>query len=260
MNYSEIINKLDPVISKAGELIMAYQTKDKKIEYKDQVNLITAADHESEIYIYNEIHRIFPEDSILAEEGHQKKGSSGYTWVIDPIDGTTSFAHGFPFFCISAGLLAPDNEPVLGFIFAPLLNEKFTAYKNGGAFLNGKPVYVSTVKSIGAALIGTGFPYDRRSIMDKLLKRLAHFLHSVHDIRRTGSAALDIAYVACGRLDAYYEQGLQPWDVCAAQVVLQEAGGSISKFNGDKFDLFFPETAASNSLIHHELLELLAKE
>jgi len=260
MNYEDVLKKLDPVISKAGDLIMAYQTKDKKIEYKDQVNLITAADRESEIFIYSEILRIFPDDSILAEEGHQKQGTSGFTWVIDPVDGTTSFAHGFPFFCISAGLLDDkSNEPVLGFIYAPMLNEKFTAYKNGGAFLNGEAIHVSDIKTMSKALIGTGFPYNRRSIMDRLMRRLANFLHEVHDMRRTGSAALDISYVACGRLDAYYEEGLQPWDVCAAAVVLKEAGGMISKFNGDKFDLFLPETAASNLFIHNELLELLKK-
>lgn len=247
-------------MDKAGELIMAYQTKDKKIEYKDQVNLITAADRESEVFIYGELSRVFPADSILAEEGHKKEGSSGYTWVVDPIDGTTSFAHGFPFFCISAGLLGPGNEAVLGYIFAPLLNEKFTAFQNGGAFLNGKPIHVSEVGALSGALIGTGFPYNRRTIMDRLLRRLANFLYRVHDVRRTGSAALDISYVACGRLDAYFEEGLQPWDVCAAQVVLQEAGGQISKFNGDRFDLFVPETAASNRKLHAELLEVLSKE
>jgi myo-inositol-1(or 4)-monophosphatase len=112
---------------------------------------------------------------------------------------------------------------------------------------------------MAGALIGTGFPYNRRMIMDKLLKRLANFLHRVHDIRRTGSAAMDISYVACGRLDAYYEEGLQPWDVCAAEIILKEAGGQISKFNGDKFDLFFPETAASNPDLHPELLDILSK-
>jgi myo-inositol-1(or 4)-monophosphatase len=259
MNYSEILTKLEPAIMKAGEIIMAYQNKDKKIEYKEAINLVTAADRDSEIFIYNEIHRIFPDDSILAEEGHKKQGTSGYTWVVDPVDGTTSFAHGFPFFCISAGLIDQNNEPVLGFIYAPMLNEKFTAYKNGGAFLNGLAVHVSDVKAMSGALIGTGFPYNRRTIMDKLMRRLANFLHEVHDVRRTGSAALDIAYVACGRLDAYYEEGLQPWDVCAAAIVLKEAGGFISKFNGDSFDLFFPEAAVSNSSLHNELLEILAK-
>ena len=238
---------------------MAYQTRDKKIEYKDTINLITAADRESEEYIYNEILRIFPEDSILAEEGHKKQGSSGYTWVVDPVDGTTSFAHGFPFFCISAGLMDKNNEPVLGFIYAPLLNEKFTAYKGGGAYLNGKSIHVSEVSTISKALVGTGFPYNRREIMERLMRRLSNFLHRVHDIRRTGSAALDIAYVACGRLDAYYEEGLQPWDVCAAHIVLKEAGGQLSKFNGDKYDLFIPETAASNTRVHAELLEILGK-
>lgn len=244
---------------KAGELIMAYQTKDKKIQYKDQVNLITAADHESEIFIFNEISRIFPDDSILAEEGHEKKGSSRYTWVVDPIDGTTSFAHGFPFFCISAGLMDENREPVLGLVYAPMLNEKFTAFKNGGAFLNGNPIHVSAVQILGKALIGTGFPYNRRNIMDKLLRRLGNFLHQVHDVRRTGSAALDISYVACGRLDGYFEEGLQPWDVCAAAIILEEAGGVISKFNGSKFDMFFPESLASNKNIHQELLDLLEK-
>jgi myo-inositol-1(or 4)-monophosphatase len=141
-----------------------------------------------------------------------------------------------------------------------MLNEVFTAISGKGAFLNGEKINVSQTPSIGRSLIGTGFPYNRREIMDHLTHRLANFLFVVHDVRRTGSAALDISYVACGRLDGYFEQGLQPWDVAAAELVLKEAGGKITKFDGSKFDMFYPETAASNSKIHSELIEILGKK
>lgn len=262
MNYHEIIEKLLPAVKQAGNIIMEYQKKenaaDKNIQYKDTINLVTAADQDSEKFIFEEISRIFPHDSILAEEGHEKEGDSGFTWVIDPLDGTTSFAHGFPFFCISLGLIDKNKKPVAGIIYAPMLGETFTAYKDGGAFLNNHPIAVSKVPSLDKALIATGFPYYRRKILGKLTTRLSNFLNVVHDVRRTGSAALDIAYVACGRLDAYYEEGLNPWDIAAAVILLEEAGGQVSKFNGTAIDIFFPEIAASNKMVHKEVIDLLS--
>lgn len=244
----------------AGSMIMSYQNTDKKIEYKDKIDLVTEADRQSEIFICNALNNMFPQDSILAEEGYKKEGSSGYAWVIDPLDGTTSFAHGFPFFCISVGLVNSQKKPVAGLVFAPMLKETFKAYQNGGAYLNNERIEVSTIKTLDKALIGTGFPYYRREKMDHLLERLGNFLHIVHDVRRTGSAALDLSYVACGRLDAYYEEGLQPWDVAGASIILEEAGGQITKFDGTPFDIFFRETAASNGSIQKEVIEVLRKK
>jgi myo-inositol-1(or 4)-monophosphatase len=259
VNYSEILKKLEPVVKEAGSIIMSYQNKDKGIEYKDIIDLVTEADRKSEIFICNELNKAFPADSILAEEGFKKEGTSGYTWVIDPLDGTTSFAHGFPFFCISAGLINSEKKPVAGMVYAPMLAETFTAFKNGGAYLNGKLITVSSVNSLNKALVGTGFPYDRRQKMDKLTSRLGKFLYVVHDVRRTGSAAMDISYVACGRLDAYFEEGLQPWDVAASVIILEEAGGKVTKFDGSAGDIFYRETAASNRIIHDQLIEILVK-
>ncbi len=254
-----VMEQLVPIISRAGEIVNSYLKKDKQIENKGTIDLITAADKESEEFLFGRLREVFPGDSILAEEGNTHEGSSGYTWVIDPVDGTTSFAHGFPAFAVSVGLIDSDKQPVLGAVLTPFFNELFTAYRGGGAWLNGERIHVSKAASLSVSLLGTGFPYNRRSIMDRLLKRLGAFLHNCHDIRRTGSAALDICYVAAGRLDGYYEEGLKPWDTAAALVILEEAGGLSSKFDGSKVDIFVPEIVVANPNIFQEILDLLSK-
>ncbi len=250
---------VEPVAKNAGKLILETAEEARAdIQHKSPIDLVTKADLESEKYVFNELSRFFPDDAILAEEGRNKEGSSGYTWVIDPLDGTTSFAHGFPFFAVSIGLIDSENVPVLGAVYNPVMNEYFCACQNEGAFLNGEKIEVSRQTAMEKALLGTGFPYNRREIMDKILNRLGRMLFVVHDVRRTGSAAMDICYVAAGRLDAYYEEGLQPWDTTAALSILTEAGGKGSKFDGSTFDIFTPEIAVSNGLLQEQLLDLLA--
>lgn len=254
----EKLEKVRPLVLQAGDITKKFLSgAEKEIKYKGDVNLVTAADKASEEFIVANLKEIFPHDSILAEEGSSVEKNSSYTWVIDPIDGTTSFAHGYPMFAISVGLIDENKRPVLGLVYNPFFNELFHAVQNYGAFLNNRPIYVSKIDRLNQSLLATGFPYNRREIMELLMKRLAHVLHHVHDIRRGGSAALDICYVAAGRLEGYFEQGLQPWDVAAALVILQEAGGKSSLFDGSSMDVFVPQIIATNSLVHQELVQLL---
>lgn len=256
----EIIKSLEilrPIVTEAGKIILSYYEKNLGIRHKSPVDLVTDADEASERYLFEKISELFPTAGILAEEGSQKNSQNGYFWVIDPLDGTTSFAHGFPFFAVSVGLIDDRKTPVGGIVYNPFFNEFFWACQNEGAFLNDKKISVSNVSDIRQALIATGFPYNRREIMAEILSRLGKVLHQVHDIRRTGSASLDICYVACGRTDGYYEAGLKPWDTCAAVSILKEAGGMVSRFTGETFNIFIPEIVCSNGKIHQELLNLL---
>ncbi|MES0490474.1 MAG: inositol monophosphatase family protein [Leptospirales bacterium] len=257
MDYQAKMDKVIPLAEKAGAIIMGYLNKEKQIEYKGDIDLVTAADKESESYLFEALLVAFPEDGIQAEEGHTKASQSGYTWIVDPLDGTTSFAHSFPMFAVSIGLVDENRVPVLGVVYNPFYKELFSAYKNGGAFLNGAPIAVSKIESAEKALIGTGFPYTRRSHMEEILNRLGKILHIVHDIRRTGSAALDLSFVACGRLDGYYETGLKPWDVSAGIIIASEAGAMCTTFNGGQIDIDVEETLISNGMFHVELSKII---
>lgn len=257
--FLEKLEKARPLVLQAGDIVKSYldEPEKKQIEYKGSVNLLTAADKASEEYLFSKLTEIFPQDSILAEEGHSHEGNSGYTWVVDPIDGTTSFAHGFPMFAVSLGLVDKENHPVLGLVYNPFFDELFHAAHGCGAYVNNRPIHVTEIDTLQQSLLATGFPYNRREIMDRLMKRLASVLHKVHDVRRGGSAALDICYVAAGRLEGYFEEGLQPWDVAAALAILCEAGGKATLFDGSRADIFVPQMVATNSYIQQELLDLL---
>ncbi len=245
------------MVYQASKILLKYYGQDKQIQYKSPIDIVTIADKEIEIWLCKELESAYPDFSIIAEEGYNKEGSSGYSWLLDPLDGTTSFAHTFPLFCISLALVDSNNQPILGVVYNPIYDEMFCAIQGQGAWLNEKLIHVSNTSSISLALLGTGFPYNRRSIMESLLSRLCQVLHVVHDIRRTGSAALDICFVACGRLDAYYEEGLKPWDTAAAILVAIEAGGQVTLFNGQPFDVYCPNIIASNGHIHQAVIELL---
>lgn len=257
MDLANRLEKVKEITLSAAKIIMKYYDADKQIEHKGDVNLLTVADTQCEEFLIQSLQKEFPQDSLLAEEGHDIKGSSPYTWVIDPIDGTTSYAHGYPVFGISIGLINEKNDPVLGVVYNPYYKEMYTATLGGGAKLNEKPLKVSSIKTLKRSLLVTGFPYNRRERMLPLMQRLATILHHVHDIRRTGSAALDICSVAAGQADGYFEENLKPWDVAAALLILKEAGGEISNFKGLETDIFKGEFCVSNGLIHKELITLL---
>lgn len=226
---------------------------------KGEANLVTDADLASQKAVIGVIKKAFPEHDFWGEENVRKKTGSPYTWVVDPIDGTTNFAHTFPQCSISIALFY-KNQVVAGGVYNAITDEMFLAAKGKGATLNGKKIHVSKVKKLHEALLVTGFPYNRKEIMPELLARFERFLCACHDVRRLGSAALDLCWVAAGRLDGYWEQNLNPWDVAAGTLILTEAGGKVTDFSGKKYakmEDFGRTIAASNGAIQKELLSHL---
>lgn len=216
---------------------------------------MTVADRESEAAIQAVVRGAFPSHGILAEEsGRVSEGE--YTWIIDPLDGTTNFAHGFPLFSISIGVLR-GGEPVAAGVFNPFYREQFLAERGGGAFLNGERIQVSTVETLRDSLMVTGFPYDRRERLDHYLAGWSGFLHRAQGVLRLGSAALDLCSIACGRLEGFWEEKLNAWDTTAGWLIVEEAGGKVTNFAGEKFNPFGPCLLATNGAVHDECLEVI---
>jgi myo-inositol-1(or 4)-monophosphatase len=240
----------------AGEIVRTRWQLPKTIDYKGAIDLVTSVDRETERSIAETIQRNFPSHSILAEEETDLRGDDNeYRWIIDPLDGTTNFAHGYPQVSISVGL-EQSGRLILGLVYDPLRRECFRAVKGQGATLNGSPIQISTVKELDKALLATGFPYDLREKADFYLTFFRTFLTRCQGVRRAGSAALDLCYVACGRIDGFWELKLKPWDTAAASLIVAEAGGAISDFSGNEFSIWRGETLASNGIIHKEMTEI----
>jgi myo-inositol-1(or 4)-monophosphatase len=223
------------------------------------IDLVTEADNESEQAALAVLQRAFPAHAILAEESGESGGcatANEHRWIVDPLDGTTNFAHGFPQFCVS---IAYQRRGVvhLGVILDALKRELFVARRGGGASLNGRPIHVTKTASLETALILTGFPYDRRERRRFYLAFWEAFMLRTHGVRRTGSAALDLAWVACGRVDAFWEFGLKPWDVAAGSLLVTEAGGHVSNMDGSVLDLGGAQIIASNGCVHQEMIETI---
>lgn len=228
-------------------------------ELKGKANLVTKADVASQKAILSLITKNFPDHDYLAEENGVKNTGSDYVWVIDPIDGTTNFAHTFPQSGVSIALFY-KGEPVLGGVTNPATGETFLAQKGKGATLNGKKIHVSKTPKLEQSLLVTGFPYNRFTRMPVLLKRFEKFLNSCHDVRRLGSAALDLCWLAAGRTDGYWEDNLNPWDVGAGVLVLQEAGGKVTDYSGKKYKKiaeYGRTLLASNGKIHAQMLKII---
>jgi myo-inositol-1(or 4)-monophosphatase len=243
----------------AGTLIRESWHQVKDIHYKSAIDLVTATDRRAEEQIVRILQKKFPDHSILAEEENTiDHPHSRYRWIIDPLDGTTNFAHAYPQVSVSIAL-EREGELILGLVYDPLREECFRATKDQGAFLNQGRIRVSNVEGLDKALLATGFPYDRRENADFYLAFFKAFMMRTHGIRRAGSAALDLCYVACGRLDGFWELKLHPWDTAAGSLILREAGGMLTDFSGKEFSLWGEETLASNGLIHGEMLEVLAQ-
>jgi myo-inositol-1(or 4)-monophosphatase len=240
----------------AEKIVMSYFEKEKGISNKGPVDLVTKADIESEKMILEIIKKKYPSHKFIMEESGSIQSSSDYTWVIDPIDGTTSFAHNYPFFSISIALMK-NNEPILGVVNAPYMKEIFHAVNDKGSFLNNSRISVSKIPQMKDCLLATGFPYDRMTGGEDNLNYLSRVIKKVHDLRRSGSAAMDICYVACGRLDGYWEIGLKIMDTAAARIILKEAGGKITDLEGKEITNDFTRIVASNCLIHDELIRTL---
>ena len=245
----------------AGALLRDYYSRGVATEYKGDVDLVTEADRASEKLIVERLHALFPEHGVYGEEGTRSNMDREYRWYIDPLDGTTNFAHSFPVFCVSMGLehrapslaASQDGELIAGIVYDPLRDELFTTEKGKGAYLNGGRIHVSSAAELSEALLATGFPSRKRHDNPNIHFYQEFTLRS-HGVRRAGSAALDLAYTACGRVDGYWEFNLNPWDTSAGALLVLEAGGSMTTFDGTPFRLDSREVLATNGLLHHELL------
>jgi myo-inositol-1(or 4)-monophosphatase len=228
------------------------------INYKGEINLVTEADKISEEMITSKINTLFPDHDILAEEFTDKESGSDFRWIIDPLDGTTNYAHGYPYFCISLAL-ERLNTVILGIVYDPMLDEMFVAEKGKGAFLNGREIHVSNTHNIIKSLLATGFPYDIRNDSDNNLNYFNAMILKAQAIRRAGSAALDLAYVAAGRFDGYWELKLNPWDIAAGWLLAEEAGGIVTDMGGGHYYLESSSILASNGRIHKEMIDVLTR-
>ncbi len=240
----------------AGRLLGENYGKRGEIMYKGTVDLVTRFDRESQDLIFRRLSDAFPDHGFLAEEGLSRGGASDFRWIFDPLDGTTNFAHTFPVFCVSIALERAGST-LLGVVYDPTRDELFEALRGKGARLNGRPVKVSGVTELGKSLLATGFPYDVRTSGVNNVREFGDFVLRAQAIRRCGSAALDLCYVACGRFDGFWELKLKPWDVAAGAIIVAEAGGTISDFEGGPFDPFGGRALASNGLIHEEMMDVL---
>src|SRR3954471_1157849 len=248
----EYLPFMEQVAREAGALLNRTFLARVAIEYKGDADLVTVADRESEALVVGRIRERFPQHDILGEEGTRTETGADYKWYIDPLDGTTNFAHGFPVFCVSIAL-EHKKERVAGVLYDPTRDELFAAEKGSGATLNGVPLSVSKTAKLGEALVATGFPSHKRHKNPNI-----HFYHQItlrtHGVRRAGSAALDLANVASGRVDGFWEFNLNPWDTAAGVLLVEEAGGTVTDFSGGRFDISSREVVASNGVLHPALL------
>lgn len=240
----------------AGKVLMSYFGRPMEIRKKGLIDLVTEADLAAENEIVNRIVAAFPGDRFYSEETRRDSADSADLWVIDPLDGTTNFSHGYPFFGVSIAHRRRGRE-TLGVVLAPAFGELFSACRGKGAFLNGNPIRCSSTASVHESLLVTGFSYDIDLHSDGVLRRFRDVLLRAQGVRRDGSAALDLCYVAAGRFDGFWEEHLKPWDTAAARVIVEEAGGRVTTFGGGPFDIFGREVLASNGLVHGELLDVL---
>lgn len=256
MELKQLTEKVCSISKEVGAFIQQESTKlsSGDIETKSKNSLVTYVDKTTEKIVVDFLSELIPESGFIAEEGTSNKKGEKYNWVIDPLDGTTNFIHGIPTYCVSIALLK-KNELILGVIYEPNQDEMFYAWKNGGAYLNGKSISVSSTTKISNALLATGFPYYDYERIDGYMNMLKWLMHNSRGVRRIGSAAIDLAYVACGRFDAFYEYSLNPWDVAAGAIIVDEAGGSVKDFEGGENYIFGREILASNLLVKNELLD-----
>jgi myo-inositol-1(or 4)-monophosphatase len=243
----------------AGELIMRHFGARQKVEHKGEVDLVTEIDRQSERAIVEAIRSSFPDHPIITEEGMGQDGEASFRWIVDPLDGTTNYAHGYPCFCVSIAV-EHEGEIVLGVIYNPLLDEMFSARRGRGTSLNGCRVVVSNTQHLTDSLLATGFPYDIRRSQVNNLDHFSRFALQAQAIRRAGSAALDLCYVAAGRFDGFWEMKLAPWDVAAGSLMVTEAGGLVSDFSGGSFRIDAGEILASNARIHSQMREVLSAD
>ncbi len=240
----------------AGNILLKSRKKNLKIEKKENAGYVTEADLECEKFIIESISNEFPGHSVLAEEGGEQLGHGEYKWIIDPLDGTTNFVHGLPCFCVSIACEYKD-EIIIGAIYNPVTNELFFAEKGKGAYLNDEQITVSKKERVSDSLLATGFYYHKGEKLDTAIDKFRKLKQGSMAVRRMGSAAIDLAYTACGIFDGYWEKGISPWDVAAGLLIVKEAGGRVSNYTGRDSSVYDREILASNGLIHQEMVDLL---
>ncbi|MFQ5840103.1 MAG: inositol monophosphatase family protein [Candidatus Methylomirabilales bacterium] len=247
------------VAQEAGSLLVKRLLVERQVRYKGPADLVTDADRASESLIVERLRRDFPGYGILSEEGKGWQGDGRHQWIVDPLDGTTNYVHGFPFFAVSIAL-AVEGQVRLGVVYDPLRGELFQAVRGEGGLLNHTPLAVSEVGCLEEALLCTGFPHTAGKVTRENLAYFGEFLLRAQAVRRPGSAALDLAYVAAGRLDGFWELTLSAWDMAAGVLLVEEAGGQVSSPSGEPFNLFHPAVVASNGKIHASMLQVLSRQ
>jgi len=247
----DYITCMQELAREAGTLLLSYFGK-VSVEYKGEADLVTEADRASEKLLVDRIRKQWPSHDLIGEEGSRKETGSHFRWYVDPLDGTTNFAHGYPVFCVSLGLEYREAR-IAGVVYDPCRDEMFAAEKGSGSRLNGRPIHVSKTTRLAESLVATGFPSHKRHNNPNV-----HFYHQItlrsHGVRRAGSAALDLCCVACGRFDAFWEFKLNPWDTAAGVLLVEEAGGRVTNFSDAPFAIDSSEVLATNSLVHREIL------
>lgn len=251
----ELVNGFLDCVRQAGRLVREQWNDAKEIAYKGRIDLVTQTDLAVEKLLLDSLPRLLPGSTVLAEESHGGLEPGSLTWIVDPVDGTTNYAHGLPMVAVSVALWR-EGRVEMGAVHVPILGELFWAVRGQGAFLNGESVSVSREGNMQAALVATGFPYSFHTEIDQVCERFRRVLLASQGIRRMGSAAIDLAYTACGRFDGYYETGLKPWDTAAGWLLVEEAGGRVGALDGD-YALGSHMIVATNGAIHEDLLSLL---
>jgi myo-inositol-1(or 4)-monophosphatase len=246
------------IAQEAGQLIKEGASKEFNVSYKGPVDLVTSVDLASQRLIKKRLASAFPTHQIIAEESGNVAATKQYAWIVDPLDGTTNFAHKFPIFSVSIALKT-NNQIVLGVVHEINFAETFWAIKGEGAWLNGKKIKTSQINDLDKALLATGFPYNLRNNYQPVMKLFSSFALKTQGIRRAGAATIDLCYVACGRLDGFWELGLKPWDMAAGSLIVEEAGGKVSRFDGSPLNLWHPEIVASNNILHQQMLEIISQ-
>ena len=245
----------------AGQILAERFGRAIQVTHKGDIDIVTEADLAAERLIVERIRSYYPRHAILAEESGASlainEQQSDFKWIVDPLDGTTNYAHGYPCFCVSIAL-EHQGRIELGVIYDPVRDEVFAAERGFGASLNGRSIRVSEIDDLNRAMLCTGFPYDVRERGD-FARHFSNFIMHAQAVRRDGSAALDLAYVACGRFDGFWEEGLNPWDVAAGVLLIEEAGGRVSRYDGSAFDIYTPPIMTSNGLVHEAMMEVLKK-
>ena len=254
-----MIDDIIQISKEAGELIRNAFGKTHSIEFKtNELNLVTETDKASEKLITDFIRKKYPSHGILAEEGSEQNTSAEYLWVIDPLDGTTNFAHGLPIFSVSIGV-QKNGETIAGVVYDVMRDVVFSAEKNSGSFENGKRIKVNKNSNLGHGMLVTGFPYDIKENPDKAFERFIAFLKEARAIRRLGSAAIDFCYVANGVFDGFWEVSLHPWDLCAGKLIVEEAGGLVTNFDGNPINIYSKRILATNGFIHQKMIDVMKR-